>query len=409
MINFPVASFLATGFRSLRIKNRQQGLANTIMPLASCLLPNHSVGTDFLVPFDLQFFAQDPDKTEEATPKRKQEARKKGQAPRSDELNSVIVLLALFIILNFFGKWFYREIIIYVEQYLSPTELNTELSDSNLGNIMFRHCMTFLRLFLPLGLGALVIGVVINFLQVGPMFSLEPLKPKFSKLNPVSGLNRLFSARSFVELAKSLIKLLIVAYFAYSTVRDHLFMFLDMIHQTPFDVAIALWRIIYQVAIKICIFLLVLAIFDYVYQRWEFGKSLRMTKREVKDEYKQIEGNPQIKSKIRQRQREIATRRMMQDVPKADVVITNPTHLAIALRYDSLKMAAPVVVAKGEGFIAQKIKEIATANDVVLVENRPLAQAIYKTVDIGEAIPANLFQAVAEVLAYVYRLKRKNA
>lgn len=404
-----VAGFLAKGFRSQRIENWQQGLANTLMPLFSRRLSDHLVEPDFSVTFDLQFFAQDPDKTEEATPRRKQEARKKGQTPRSNELNTVVVLLALFVIMNFLGSWFYGELITYMEHYLSPDELNTDLSESNLGNLLFRHCMTFLRLFLPLGLGALVIGIVINFVQVGPMFSTEPLRPKFSKLNPVAGMQRLFSAHSFVELAKSIIKLVIVIYFAYSTIRENVFMFLDMMRQTPFDVAIALWRIIYQVAIKICLFLLALALFDYLYQRWEFRKSLRMTKREVKDEFKQTEGNPQIKNKIRQRQREIAMRRMMQDVPKADVVITNPTHLAIALQYDPSKMAAPVVVAKGEGFIAQKIKEIATANDVVLVENKPLAQAIYKTVDIGEAIPANLFQAVAEILAYVYRLKRKHA
>ena len=359
--------------------------------------------------FNLQFFAQDPDKTEEATPRRKQEARKKGQAPRSNELSTVVVLLALFIILNSLGKWFYKEFITYIEQCLSPGELVTELNESNLGNLLFRHCLVFLRLFLPLGLGALIIGLVINLVQVGPMFSMEPLRPKFSKLNPINGLQRLFSAHGFLELAKSIIKLVIVFYFAYSTIREHLFMFLDMFRQSPFDVALALWRIIYQVAMKICMFLLALAIFDYIYQRWEFRKSLRMTKREVKDEFKQTEGNPQIKNKIRQRQREIAMRRMMQDVPKADVVITNPTHLVIALRYDSTKMTAPVVVAKGEGFIAQKIKEIAAANDVVLVENKPLAQAIYKSVDIGEGIPENLFQAVAEVLAYVYRLKRKHA
>lgn len=385
-------------------------LKNTVNRFKQILMNRESVyQRDGSFEFDLQFFAQDPDKTEEATPRRKQEARKKGQTPRSNELNTVVVLLALFVILNFLGSWFYGELITYMEQYLSPDELNTDISESNLGNLLFRHCMTFLRLFLPLGLGALVIGVVINFVQVGPMFSTEPLKPKFSKLNPVAGMQRLFSAHGFVELAKSIIKLIIVIYFAYSTIREHIFMFLDMMRQSPFDVAIALWRIIYQVAVKICLFLLALALFDYLYQRWEFRKSLRMTKREVKDEYKQTEGNPQIKNKIRQRQREIAMRRMMQDVPKADVVITNPTHLAIALRYDPSKMAAPVVVAKGEGFIAQKIKEIATANDVVLVENRPLAQAIYKTVDIGEAIPANLFQAVAEILAYVYRLKRKHA
>lgn len=359
--------------------------------------------------FDLQFFAQDPERTEEATPRRKQEARKKGQVPRSNELNSIVVLLALFVILNFFGQWFYSGFINYIKNYLSPNELNTELSDSNIRNVLFRHGLIFLRLFLPLGLGALLMGVVINFIQVGPMFSLEPLKPKFSKLNPVAGLQRLFSFQGVLQLVKSIIKLVIVVYFAFITIRDHLFLFLDMARQSAFDVAMAIWRIIYQVAIKICLFLLIMAVFDYMYQRWEFRKSLRMTKREIKDEFKQTEGNPQIKNKIRQRQREIATRRMMQDVPKADVVITNPTHLAIALKYDSSKMSAPVVVAKGEGFIAQKIKEIAAANDVVLVENKPLAQALYKTVDIGEVIPANLFQAVAEVLAYVYRLKRKHA
>lgn len=409
MFNLPVASLLTMGFWSQRIKNIQQSLAKALMPQASNLLPNHSIGSVSLVPFDLQFFAQDPERTEEATPRRKQEARKKGQVPRSTELNSVIVLLALFVILNFLGRWFYRELIIYMEQYLSPDELNTELSDSNLGDLLIRHGVMFLRLFLPLGLGALLIGLVINLIQVGPMFTLEPLRPKFSKLNPIAGLQRLFSPHGFVELAKSIIKLTIVVYFAYTTIRQHLFLFLDMVRQTPFDVAMAVWRIIYQVALKICVFLLVLAILDYLYQRWEYRKSLRMTKREVKDEFKQTEGNPQIKNKIRQRQREIAMRRMMQEVPKADVVITNPTHLAIALKYDSSKMSAPVVVAKGEGFIAQKIKEIAAANDVVLVENRPLAQALYKTVDIGEMIPANLFQAVAEVLAYVYRLKRKHA
>jgi len=391
--------------------NRIGNSVLTLLPIACCLAPKplEISGRRLTASFDLQFFAQDPDKTEEATPRRKQEARKKGQVPRSTELNSVVVLLALFLILNFFGRWFYSGLVNYIEQYLSPDELNMELSDGNLGDLLIRHGIMFLRLFLPMGLGALLLGLVINFIQVGPMFTLEPLRPKFNKLNPIAGLKRLFSAHGVVELVKSIIKLVIVVYFAYTTIQGHLFQFLDMVRQTPFDVAMAVWRIIYQVAIKICIFLLVMAVLDYLYQRWEFRKSLRMTKREVKDEFKQTEGNPQIKNKIRQRQREIAMRRMMQDVPKADVVITNPTHLAIALRYDSSKMSAPVVVAKGEGFIAQKIKEIAAANDVVLVENRPLAQAIYKTVDIGEAIPANLFQAVAEVLAYVYRLKRKHA
>ncbi|MGE5580941.1 MAG: flagellar biosynthesis protein FlhB [Bacillota bacterium] len=359
--------------------------------------------------FDLQFFAQDPDKTEEATPRRKSEARKKGQVAKSNELNSVVVLLALFVILNYFGGWFYSELTAYVKNNLGPSALTKELTETNLGQIMMRHCIFFLRMFLPIGLGAMAVGVIVNVLQVGPLFTLEPLKPKFNRLNPISGFQRMFSTQGLVELVKSLLKLFIVIYFVYATVKDRVNLLLETAKLPPFAVAKIIWGIMYQIALKICIFLFVLALMDYIYQRWEYRKSLRMSKKEVKDEYKQLEGNPLIKNKIRQRQRQIATRRMMQEVPKADVVITNPTHLAIALRYDSSSMTAPMVIAKGEGYMAEKIKEVAIANGITLVENRPLAQALYKTVDIGEAVPEKLYQAVAEVLAFVYRLKRKHA
>ncbi len=363
----------------------------------------------FPLVFDLQFFAQDPDKTEEATPRRKQEARKKGQVAKSNELNSVVVLLALFVILNFLGSWFYSELSVYMKNSLGTAALTKELSETNLGNIMLQHLFFFLRIFLPLGLVGMVIGIVVNVLQVGPLFTTEPLKPKFSKINPLNGFKRMFSTQGLVEFVKSLLKLVIVIYFAYTSIKDKVNFLLETPKIAPFDVAKVIWSIMYQIALKICIFLLILALMDYLYQRWEFRKSLRMTKKEVKDEYKQTEGNPQIKNKIRQRQRQIAARRMMQDVPKADVVITNPTHLAIALKYDAVTMAAPTILAKGEGFIAEKIKELAIANGIALVENKPLAQALYKTVDIGEAVPAKLYQAVAEVLAFVYRLKRKHA
>jgi flagellar biosynthetic protein FlhB len=358
---------------------------------------------------DLQFFAQDPDKTEEATPRRKSEARKKGQVAKSNELNSVVALLALLVILNYFGGWFYNELLIYVQNNLGPASLTKELSESNLYHILFQHCIFFLRIFLPIGLGAVLVGVVINVLQVGPLFTLEPLMPKFSRLNPVTGFQRMFSTQGLVELAKSILKLVIVIYFVYATIKDRINLLLDAVKLPPFDVARMIWGILYQVALKICIFLLILALADYIYQRWQYNKSLRMSKKEIRDEYKQTEGNPLIKNKIRQRQHQIASRRMMQDVPKADVVITNPTHLAIALWYDPATMAAPTVVAKGEGFIAEKIKEIAIASGVALVENRPLAQSLFKTVDIGETVPDKLYQAVAEVLAFVYRLKRKRA
>ncbi|HEX3046127.1 MAG TPA: flagellar biosynthesis protein FlhB, partial [Bacillota bacterium] len=371
--------------------------------VSNCLFPVRRDVSSFKL--DLQLFA-DSDKTEEATPKRKAEARKKGQVAKSPELASITVLLAIFVLLNALGNWFSFEIINYLKNYLGPGILTKDLTEANLGHMMLQHCIFFLRIFLPLGLGAMVIGLVVNYLQVGALFTLEPLKPKFSKINPINGFKRLFSSQGLVELLKAAFKLVIVIYVAYSTIKDRIFLLLDMVKQSPWDVAKVIWSILYQVALKICIFLLVLALFDYIYQRWQFRKNMRMSKKEVKDEYKQTEGNPLIKNKIRQRQRQIAMRRMMQDVPKADVVITNPTHYAIALKYDSKTMIAPTIIAKGEGFIAAKIKEIAKANGVVLVENKPLAQALYKTVDIGEVVPAKLYQAVAEVLAFVYRLRQ---
>ncbi len=359
--------------------------------------------------FNLQFFASDPDRTEEATPKRKREARQKGQVPKSTELNSVVVLFALFVLMNALGGWMYTEMLAYVKQSLGPPQLTADISQTNLTHVFMPHLIFFVKMFLPLGLCGLAVGVLVNYLQVGPLFTTKALKPQFSRINPLSGMKRLFSTHGLVELVKSVVKLLIICSFTYSTIKAHFQSLLDTLKQTPQDTALIVWSIIYQVALKICTFLLILALFDYLYQRWEYNKSLRMTKKEVKDEYKQLEGNPLIKNKIRQRQRQIASRRMMQDVPKADVVITNPTHFAIAIRYNPEEMAAPMVVAKGEGYIAQKIKEIAKEHDIAMVENKPLAQTLYKTVDIGQAIPANLYKAVAEVLAFVYRLKKRYA
>jgi flagellar biosynthetic protein FlhB len=360
-------------------------------------------------PLNLQFFANDPSRTEEATPKRKQEARKKGQVPKSTELNSVVVLFFIFVLINTLGGWMLSQLFAYLRHTLSPGQLNQNLTDEKLSWLLLEHGMFFARVFFPVGIGAMAMGILINYFQVGPLFVLEPLKPKFNRINPLNGFKNVFSSRSIVELSKAVGKLLIVCYFAYSTIKERIFGLNQLITQSPLLSVLYIWDITFQVALKICTFLFVLAIFDYAYQRWEYQKSLRMTKKEVKDEFKQMEGDPKIKAKIRQRQMQIAMRRMMQEVPKADVVITNPTHLAIALRYDSSKMAAPVVVAKGEDLIAAKIREVASEHGVTIVENKPLAQAIYKTVDIGEAIPAQLFQAVAEVLAFVYRLKQRRS
>lgn len=359
--------------------------------------------------FDLQFFAPDADKTEEATPKRRSEARKKGQIPRSAELNSVIVLMGLFILLNCFGEWLYTELVNYISYTLSPLQVNRQLTETALGALFRTHLWFFAKLFLPLGLGSMVIGLIVNFAQVGTIFTLEPLRPNFSRINPIGGFQRLFSSRGLVDLVKAVAKLTIVGFVAYTTIKNHLFVLLQTIQASPLTAALNVWGVLYSLALKICSFLLILAIFDYFYQRWEHRRNLRMSKKEVKDEYKQQEGNPQIKNKIRQRQRQIAMRRMMQAVPKADVVITNPTHFAVALQYDSKTMSAPLVIAKGEDLIAARIKEVAKEHNIAIVENKPLAQALYKTVEIGEAIPAQLFQAVAEVLAFVYRLRQNHA
>lgn len=359
--------------------------------------------------FALQFFA-DEEKTEEPTPRKKEEARKKGQVPRSTELSTILTLLAAFIVLRVLGDFLLRTWVQYMRQALSPDMLNLKFSDGENGTLFIWHLRIFLQFFLPIGLGCMVVGVLINFLQTGGLFSLDPIKPKFDRINPLQGIKKLFSPRSLVELAKSLFKLGIVGYILWNSLRNELFpLSQSALNMSSTAIVTHYWDLLHRIVIRIILTLLVLAVFDYVYQRWEHRKSLRMTKKELKDEYKQMEGDPQIKAKIRQRQRQMAMRRMMQDVPKADVIITNPTHFAIALKYDGTSMSAPQVLAKGEGFIAARIREIASEKEIPLVENPPLAQALYKAVEVGDFVPAHLYQAVAEVLAFVYRLKKKKA
>jgi len=367
--------------------------------------PSAFQGIRFAV--NLQFFAED-EKTEEATPRKKEEARKKGQVPRSVELTMLLTLLASFLLLGALGEYFVRTWLGYLMEALSPDMLNLDLAGGDGGKLLLWHLRTFMMFFLPLGFGCMAVGVLVNFLQVGVLFTTEPLKPRFDRISPIQGFQRMFSTRSVVELVKSLIKLGVSGVILWNSFRNEMMPHTERAMAMTGTEAIAgFWQILYNVALRIILALLVLGVLDYLYQRWEYAKSLRMTKKELKDEYKQLEGDPQIKSRIKQRQRQLAMRRMMQDVPKADVVITNPTHYAVALRYDAATMAAPQVVAKGEGYLAARIREIAEENKVPLVENPPLARAIYKAVDVGGFIPAELYQAVAEVLAFVYRLQRR--
>lgn len=262
----------------------------------------------------------------------------------------------------------------------------------------------------PLFVIAFVLALGLNFLQVGVLFTLEPLMPQFSRINPLEGLKRMFGSKALVQLVKALLKVMIIGYFFYSVISKNISLFPALQGFTVGESLGVISRILFELAWKISLAFLILAVADFLYQWWEYEKNLRMSQDEIKQEFKQSEGDPQLKAQIRKRQRMMAMQRMMEDLKQADVVITNPTHFAVALKYDQSKFAAPYVVAKGQDEVALRIKDIARENEIVIMENKPLARSLYAQVDLGQAVPADLYKAVAEVLAFVYRLnkRRKN-
>ena len=354
-----------------------------------------------LFDFDLQRFAGG-EKTEEPTAKKRADARKKGQVGRSQELNTAFVLLIGFFSLKLLWDYIYLSIAGYTTYVFS--NLNQVVDAENILRIFIGIAIVLAKTAFPIMFAIMLIGLAINFFQVGLTFNTESIEFKLDKLNPINGFGRIFSKRSLVELAKSFFKILVIGFFLYRFIHEQIlampqFMFFDL--TTSLSLVA---EIIFHMAFIVIGVIMVMALMDYGYQKWQTTQDLKMTKQEVKDEMKQSEGDPQIKGKIRQKQRQMAMARMMKEVPKADVIITNPTHFAIALSYQQ-GMSAPLVVAKGQDIVAQRIKEIAREARVPIVENKPLARAIYAAVQIGDAIPQELYQAVAEVLAYVYRLK----
>ena len=351
--------------------------------------------------FDLQRFAGG-EKTEEPTAKKRADARKKGQVGRSQELNTAFVLLVGFFTLKLLWDSIYLSIASYTTYVF--TNLNQSVDTENIIHIPTRRSSDLAKTAFPVMFAIMLIGLAINFFQVGLNFNTESIEFKLDKLNPINGFGRIFSKRSLVELAKSFFKILVIGFFLYRFIHEQIlampqFMFFDL---TTSLALVA--EIIFQMAFIVIGVIMIMALMDYGYQKWQTTQDLKMTKQEVKDEMKQSEGDPQIKGKIRQKQRQMAMARMMKEVPKADVIVTNPTHYAIALSYQQ-GMSAPLVVAKGQDLVAQRIKEIAREARVPIIENKPLARAIYAAVQIGDVIPQELYQAVAEVLAYVYRLK----
>lgn len=344
------------------------------------------------------------EKTEEATPRRRQEARKKGQVAKSVEINSAFVLIGGLLVLQLFGPGIYEQLLQLVRETLA-TLPRADLTMADTRQLGFTLGISFLKIMSPVFAAALMIGVVSNVAQMGFVFSFDQVKPKFSRMNPLQGFKRLLSKRSLVEVLKGVLKITVVSVLVYMVFQDKAALLLDLTRMGVLPAFGVMAGIGLELAFKAAAIIFVMAAGDFVFQRREFIKNLRMTRHEVKEEWKQAEGSPQLKARIRQVQRQMAASRMMHSVPQASVVITNPTHLAVALQYDSKTMRSPKVTAKGERLMAERIKEVAREHGVPIVENKPLAQALYKAVDIGMDIPGHLYQAVAEVLAYIYGLR----
>lgn len=358
----------------------------------------------YLFNINLQLFTGE--KTENATPKRKKESREKGQVLQSKEINSALILLFTFLALQLAGKYIYNSLALYIVNIYTYT-----INDETLFTVNGIHKLFIVmvgqavKVVIPVLGCAFVVGLLSSYMQVGFLFTTKPLAFKLDRLNPINGFKKIFSKKSIVEFVKSLIKIVVVGYVSFSYVlkqSKHVVNILDM--EIPGIVAF-LGKATINIALRSAVVLIILAVLDYFYQKWEYENELKMSKQEIKEEYKQTEGDPQIKSKIKEKQRQMAMRRMMQDVPKADVIITNPTHYAVAVRYDQEQDKAPIVLAKGQDLIAFNIRELAEKHEVPIIENKPLARALYSAVEIGEGIPPDLYQAVAEVLAYVYKLK----
>lgn len=358
------------------------------------------------LPMNLQLFAQGSagEKTESATPRKKEKAREEGQVAKSTEITTTFLLVLIFSYLRIFGATMGQRIVRLFKEMVGLFDVNPltiEMAVGLLRHVVFELVLTIL----PVISLAFFVAFASNVLQVGWKPSMKPLQPKLSNMSPVNGLKRMFSLKTLVELIKSVVKITIILIIAYLSIKDYQSLFFGFYSYDLGQTYGMIFRIALDMGIRIGAFFLFVAVIDYTYQRFSLAKKLKMSKQEVKDEYKLMEGNPEVKSKIRQRMREASMRRMMQDLPQADVIITNPTHFAVAIKYDEMAASAPKVIAKGADLVAARIKGKAKEYAIEIVENKPLARTLFYTVEIGEEIPPELYQTVAEVLAFVYKLR----
>ena len=348
----------------------------------------------------------DQEKTEQATPKRLQEMREKGQVAKSREIPSAAILIASLLIFYFLGSTMITNFMDLMKWSFANAG-SMEVQSGNLTWLIMELFRKGLKIVAPLFVALVVVGLCSNLLQVGFLFSPQAISPKFSKLDPLKGFGRMFSKQALVELIKSIFKVVVVGYVTYFTVKGEVNHIAPLMDKEVWSILSYIGSVCFKILLRTSWVLIILAIIDYAFQKWDFMQEAKMTKQEVKDEFKQREGDPLIKSRVRQAQREMAKRRMMEAVPKADVVITNPVHLAVALEYNTQNMSAPLVTAKGSRLMAERIKAIAQENHIPIVENKPLARALFKGVEIGQEIPAVFYKTVAEVLSYIYQLKNK--
>lgn len=343
------------------------------------------------------------ERTEAPTPRRREEARESGRIARSHDLNAAVALLGGLLMLHWWGDDMLGRLLTLTRNCLGEDGI-AAMNPHELGPAFREIFLNGGRLVLPLLVGIVVVTIVIGYLQVGWLITFKPLMPSFERLNPLAGIARMFSGRSMAHLVMGVLKMAVLSLVTYWTLKGRIDVLAHASGMSHLAMVAVAMDLIFTLGLRLAIVLLILAIMDYVYQRYRMEKDLRMTKEEIKEEMKRMDGDPKIKSRRRQIQLQMALHRIRGSVPKADVVITNPTEFAVALQYDRDTMAAPRVVAKGTDFLAKKIREIAIEHGVPIVEKPPLARALYRDVEVGQQIPAEFYKAVAEVLAYVYEL-----
>lgn len=347
------------------------------------------------------------ERTEKATPKRRRDERKKGNVLQSKDVVTVFTLIGSFFVLRLTFMSSYTALKGCMLKYFSFMQGKAELTQDFVREMAYDAAFTAVRVIAPLMACIVILSIAATMFQTKPLFALDSLKPKFNRLSPLQGFKKIFSVRSVVEVIKGILKISILFYLLYGFIKNQITTLPRLFSMEITAASAYLFRTVFDMAIRIGVAFAVISVFDYFYQWWEYERQLKMSKQEIKEEYKQLEGDPQIKAKIKELQRKMAMSRMMQQVPDADVVIRNPTHFAVALRYDPDRHDAPVLLAKGQDEMALRIVRVAEENEIFIVENKPLARAIYAVTDLNQQLPPEFYGAVAEILVHVYRLENR--